>query len=395
MGDACYAVALPWYVLAVHGGTALLGTLLVAYGIPRTGLIAIGGWASDRWEPRTVMLASDLARCLGVAALAAVAASGPARIALLIPIAVVLGAGEGLFLPASYSVLPSLVPSGDMQAANGLATSGTQLATLAGPAIGGALVALASPSLAFALDAVSFAISAATLARLRSVPRVPAETGMSAMDAADATPADATQAAEESMSTFGLFRSSRVLQVIVLLTVTANLGSEGVDYVALPTLAHGPLRSGADGYGLILAAFGAGALIGAMIAGQIRPPRRPGVVAVLGFEVSGICILAIPFLGHTLGVAAIGVVSGATVAFGNVLCFAAFQKWAPPAMLGRATGVVTLGIFGVYPLSVALAAIFTRDLGIKSFFIFAAATLTAAVVFGLSQKSWRAFGATD
>lgn len=390
MGDACYAVALPWYVLAVHGGTALLGTLLVAYGIPRTGLIAIGGWASDRWEPRTVMLASDLARCLGVAALAAVAASRPARIALLIPIAVVLGAGEGLFLPASYSVLPSLVPSGDVQAANGLTTSGTQLATLAGPAIGGVLVAVASPSLAFALDAVSFAVSAATLARLRAVPRVPTATRVPATDVADATPA-----AEESMSTFAFFRSSRVLQVIVLLTVTANLGSEGVDYVALPTLAHGPLRSGAGGYGLILAAFGAGALIGAMIAGQTRPPRRPGVVAVLGFEVSGICILAIPFLGHTLGVAAIGVVSGVTVAFGNVLCFAAFQKWAPPAMLGRVTGVLTLGIFGVYPLSVALAAIFTRDLGTKSFFIFAAATLTAAVVFGLSQKSWRGFGATD
>ena len=39
VGDACYAVALPWYVLAGHGGTVLLGTVLAAYGIPRTALI--------------------------------------------------------------------------------------------------------------------------------------------------------------------------------------------------------------------------------------------------------------------------------------------------------------------------------------------------------------------
>ncbi|HEY1704886.1 MAG TPA: hypothetical protein VGG75_34755 [Trebonia sp.] len=40
VGDSCYAVALPWYVLAVHGGTILLGTVLAAYGVPRTLLIA-------------------------------------------------------------------------------------------------------------------------------------------------------------------------------------------------------------------------------------------------------------------------------------------------------------------------------------------------------------------
>ena len=391
VGDACYAVALPWYVLAVHGGTALLGAVLVAYGIPRTGLIAIGGWASDRWEARTVMLASDLARFLGVAALAAVAATGPARIAALIPIAVVLGAGEGLFLPASYSVLPSLVPDGDLQAANGLTSSGTQVATLAGPAIGGALVALASPWLALALDAVSFAVSATTLARVGAVPRVHPATCPSAADAGDA--ADPAPSAREPMSTFALIRSERVLQVILLLTITANLGSDGVDYVSLPALAHGPLHSGAGGYGLILAAFGAGALVGAVIAGQARPPRHPAVIAVVGFQVSATCILVTPFLGDTLGVAAATSVSGMAVSLGNVLCFAAFQQWAPPAMLGRATGVVTLGIFGVYPLSVALAAIFTRDLGTASFFIFSAVTLTAAVGYGLSQKAWRDFGA--
>jgi MFS family permease len=61
VGDACYAVALPWFVLSGHGGTALLGVVLAAYGIPRTALIMAGGWASDRWRPQTVMLATPSA----------------------------------------------------------------------------------------------------------------------------------------------------------------------------------------------------------------------------------------------------------------------------------------------------------------------------------------------
>jgi predicted MFS family arabinose efflux permease len=387
VGDASYAVALPWYVLGAHGGIALLGTVLVAYGVPRTGLIAVGGWASDRWGSRTVMLASDMARAVAVAALAAAAGLGPARAFVLIPIAVVLGAGEGLFLPASYSVLPSLVPSEDLQAANALASGGTQLAALAGPAIGGALVALASPSLAFALDAASFAVSAATLARLRAAPPVTTPSSASAADTEGAT-----SAAEEATSTFALLRSQRVLQVTLLLAVALNVGAGGVIEVALPALAHGPLHSGAGGYGLILAAIGAGTMLGALIAGQVRPPRRPGVTALLAFQAGGACILAAPFIGSTLGVAAAMAGDGMVTGFGNVFVLAAFQRWAPPALLGRATGVLMLGAFGVSPVAVALGAIFTREFGAASFFLFAAATLTGAIIYGLSQKSWREFG---
>src|SRR6185437_10288173 len=177
VGDACYAVALPWFVLSGHGGTALLGIVLAAYGIPRTALIMAGGWASDRWRPQTVMLASDAVRVLAAAALAVMAAAGPARAALLVPVAVVLGAGEGMFLPASFSVIPSLLPGEGLRA---------------------------------------------------------------------------------------LLRAERVLSVLIVVNIAANLGSAGLDGVALPALAHGPLHASAQGYGAILAGFAAGALLGTL-----------------------------------------------------------------------------------------------------------------------------------
>src|SRR5215468_8001974 len=164
VGDAFYAVALP-------------GTVLAAYGVPRTVLLAVGGHASDRWRPWTVMMTSDSVRAVAVAALAVAAASGPARAVVLVPIAAVLGAGEGLFLPGSFAIVPVLLPDEELQSGNALASAVTQLATLAGPAIGGALVALAGPAPAFAVDAATFAVSALTLAGVRSAQRSAMVTG--------------------------------------------------------------------------------------------------------------------------------------------------------------------------------------------------------------------------
>ena len=388
VGDACYAVALPWYVLAAHGGVLLLGTVLAAYGIPRTALIAVGGYASDRWRPQTVMMATDAVRALALAALAVAAATGPARAVVLVPIAVVIGAGEGLFLPGSFSIIPSLLSGDDLQAGNALASAGTQLATLAGPAVGGALVILAGPSLAFGLDALSFVVSAVTLAALPG----PAVRG--AGRAADPAPAAET-ATGPAPTLLGLLRSERVLQIILLVNVAANLGMGGESEVALPALAHGPLHAGASGYGAVLAAFGGGALLGTIAAGQLGRLRRPVIVGSLAFLAEAACIAVVPYLGATAAVAAAMAGLGIMNGFGNVLTITAFQRWAPPGALGRLAGLLTLTSFGVFPISVALAALVVRHWGPAPFFLLAAVTLTVAIAAGLSQRAWRDFGATQ
>ncbi|WP_187365836.1 MFS transporter [Trebonia kvetii] len=399
VGDACYAVALPWFVLAGHGGTVLLGTVLAAYGIPRTALIMAGGWASDRWRPQTVMLVSDALRVVAMAALA-VTAAGPARAALLIPVAVVLGAGEGLFLPASFSVVPSLLPGNDLQAGNALASGGTQLASLAGPALGGALVAMGSPSAAFWLDAVSFAVSAATLlamypARSGTARSGSARSGATRSGDAQKVPAAVPDAASGTAgpSLRTLLRTERVLPVLIAINIAANLGSAGLNGVALPSLAHGPLHASAQGYGAILAGFAAGALLGTLAAGQAGRPRRPVVTGSAAFLIEAVAIAATPFLGVVGWVIAAQAVFGLCNGFGNTYTVTAFQRWAPAGSLGRLNGLLLLTSFGMAPVSVLLAAWFGHALGPASFFLFAAVTIAAAVIGGLTQRAWRDFGA--
>jgi predicted MFS family arabinose efflux permease len=388
LGDAFYAVALPWYVLSERGGPLLLGSVLAAYGIPRTALLAVAGHASDRWRPWTVMMSTDVVRALGVGALAVAAATGPARAAVLVPIAAVLGAGEGLFLPGSFSIVPALLPGAELQAGNALASAGTQLASLAGPAIGGALVALLGPAPAFSLDAASFAVSAATLCFVRAAEQSPRPAGQNPRPAGQ----NPLPAGHGRRAVLALLRSEPVLRMGLLITVAANLGSAGMDEVALPSLAHGPLHAGAAGYGALIAAFGAGALLGTLAAGQAAGARRPVVAASVAFFTQALFIAVVPYLGGTLpagaALAALGVLNG----FGNVVMITVFQRWAPPELLGRLNGVLLTASFGVFPVSVALAALVVHGLGPAPFFPLAAVTVAVPLLFALSRRSWRDFG---
>jgi MFS family permease len=391
LGDACYAVALPWYVLATHGGTLLLGTVLVAYGVPRTAALVVGGSASDRWRPWTVMMISDVARAAALAGMAAAAALGPARAVVLVPIAVLLGAGEGLFLPGSFAIVPELLPGPDLQAGNALTSAGTQLATLVGPAAGGVLVAFLGSWPAFAIDAGSFVISALTLAGVRRAVAAPAPAEASATQP-EPEPAPGAGAAPTVRR---LLRTEPVLRVILLIVVAANLGVGGLIEVAMPTLAHGPLHTAADGYGALVAAFGGGALIGTLAAVLARHARRPALTASAAYLVEALVLAVVPYLGSVAGDGAALAVFGALNGFGNIVMITVFQRWSPPALLGRLSGLLLLASFGLYPVSVALGALVVHRAGPAPFFPVAAGLLAVAILAGLASRNWRDLGRTD
>ena len=425
-GDFCYAVALPWLVLSAHGGTVLLGTVLACYGVPRTVLIPVGGILADRLSPRAVMLAADAVRCVLVAVLAVFAARSLVSLAFLGPVAALIGAGEGLFLPASAAIMPSLLPAGKLQAGNGLSAAMIQIGSLAGPVLGGILVATAGSAPAFGIDAASFAISATALAVMRgrrepaagpasqqpagaTVPApapapgpVPASAPASApADAAgahsptsEALPADAAAgpvpASRAQTSIWRFFLSARVLQAIVLIAVLANFVIAGAFEVALPALAHA--RFGAAGYGSLIACFGAGSLGGMLTAARLTGLRRPAIAACAGFLIGGVAISFVPFLGGLPGAAAAALVFGAAGSFGNVIIVTLLQRWAPGYLLGRVMSLVMLASIGAFPASVALSGVIVRSIGPAPFFPAAGAILALAVLLAATIRQFRDFG---
>ncbi|HET9720550.1 MAG TPA: MFS transporter [Solirubrobacteraceae bacterium] len=383
LGDAFYAVALPWYVLASHGGALRLGEVLAAYGIARAAGLGAGGHVSDRLTPPRAMLGADLTRAVALAALAAVAAGSPMHLALVIPVAILAGAGEGIFLPASFAVVPTLLPDDDLQAGNALSSGGTQLATLAGPALGGALVALAGPAPAFAIDAGSFLVSALSLFAIRSA--APPAQPIGAAPHVDSGP--------EALGLWQIIRSEPIVLLIFAINIAANLGSGGMSEVALPALAHGPLRAGPTGYGVLVASLAGGALLGTLMAAHAGRPRRPAIVATLAFLIESGFMAAVPYLGGAPAAAAALACFGVCNGFANVLTITAFQRWAPPGLLGRLLGFIMLGSFGIFPVSVLIGGFVVHGFGAAIFFPLAAATLAVTLLFAVSRAEWRRFGA--
>jgi predicted MFS family arabinose efflux permease len=402
VGDGLYAVALPWYVLSHHGGAILLGTVLAAYGIPRTCLIMVGGHLSDRLSPWTVMMAADIGR-LGLAGgLAVLATAHRPELLTLAPIAFGLGAGEGLFLPASFAIMPKLVADDQLQSGNALLSASTQLALFAGPALGGAVVAALSSAAGFGLDALSFGVSALTLWRLgatvaarsagRAAQPIVAAAGDHSVAASDCHGLGDAGPEPSSPRLRTFVRRERVVPLIMAIDIVANLGGAGTSEVALPLFAREHLHTGAGGYGALIASTGIGALAGSLAATRLNRVRRPAVAAGLVFLAQVPLMLCLPLAPGLAIAAAIVALWGGLNMWANLTTQTAFQRWAPPDLIGRLSGLLLTTSYGMFPISVALAGLVVHHYGPGAFFIFAAVTLAATLAWALSQQAFRDFG---
>jgi MFS family permease len=396
VGDSFYAVALPWLVLSSGGSPQELGIILSGYGIPRVGSVLLGGVLSDKLRPRRVMILADTVRAALVGILAALAFGGHPAFWQLLVVAVPLGAFEGIFLPATFSMLPEVLEDADLQAGNALNASSTQLALLLGSAVAGVVVGSLRSGPALGLDALTFVVSAVTLllirGRLRTRPHIAQiepdgmKSGAEPLGAA-ATPEEG-QAVEQQMTFWQLARTSRVLQVAFVVSTFANLAFGGLLEVALPTFVHTTLAAGATGYGLILAGFGGGALIGGLVAGTLGNVRHRGALALAVSLVQALAIALLPY-GGLAGAIACMTISGIANAITNVIFMTIIQQIIPRHLLGRVMGLLMFASFGSYPLSVAVVGVIVARIGPVVMFPISGAFLAVAIVFGLLQRELR------
>jgi predicted MFS family arabinose efflux permease len=370
IGDACYAVALPWFVLAGDRAVGTLGTVLACYGVARALAMPAGGVLCDRIGPRRVLLAVDLIRMILVSLLAVAAALGGASLVVLALVSALIGAGQGAFVPASFALMPALTSGDRLQRANAALTGSLQAGSLVGPMLGAGLVSVGGPTAAFAVDAATFAISAATLARL------PDGSALSQKDD------------DRGLRVRTVLAAIPALPTMLVVVLAGNLASAGLFGVALPVLAH--QHFGSSGYGFVLAALAGGAVLGTGIGASVRP-RRPAVTAGVVLLAQNAALALVPF-GGLAGATLAGVAFGATNAIGELVIVTALQREFPPALRGRLMGIVMLASAGAYPLSVALASAMVTDLGVTAAFLLGALGTALSVAFALSRRVFRRFG---
>ncbi|HLJ36249.1 MAG TPA: MFS transporter, partial [Ktedonobacteraceae bacterium] len=393
LGDTFYAVALPWLVLTTGGNPQELGIILTAYGLPRIGTVLLGGVLSDKLRPRRVMLLADIARAVLVGILAILGIWGHPVFWQLLAVAIPLGAFEGLFLPASFVILPDILDDSTLQAGNSLNFSSTQMANLVGSGIAGAVVGAVSSGVALAIDAGTFVVSAVSLAamRLKKAVAVASTTDVMVEDMASAETSKetATGESETAPGFWQILRGSALVQVAFIVAVIANLTFGGMVEVALPVLAHSSLNAGATGFGLMLAAFGGGALIGSIATGTFSKLSHRGVISLLAALLQALAITLIPYSGGLIGAMLCLLLMGFMNSITNVLFITLMQENLPRAQLGRFMGIILFASFGSYPISVLLAGILINHTGPAIMFPVSGAFLAAGAAFGLFQREIR------
>lgn len=389
VGDMFYAVALPWFVLSSGGTPRDLGLVLAAYGIPRAGSVILGGALSDRAQPRRMMLLADIARALLVGGLAVIVLLDMHTLWILCAIAAPLGAFEGIFLPASMAMLPSILSDDDLQAGNAINMATVQLSTLAGPSLGGAIVASVRSGVAFAIDAATFVVSALALAGMRGKRAPAVDTSPELSTEQPDVDVSAAPVADEPKTFWALLRSSRLLQTGLAVSIVGNLAFGGLVEVALPDLARGPLHAGATGFGLMLSTFGAGALAGSLIGATMGKLPHRGMIALFFGLAQGILVAITPFTGGLAGAAITMAAWGLVNAMSNVLLITLLQQKLPRALMGRIMGAFMFANFGLYPISVAVGGVVVDRLGPAILFPITGALLFLAILYGLFQPELR------
>ncbi|WP_073813936.1 MFS transporter [Kitasatospora sp. CB01950] len=339
-GSSMASVAVAFAVLDGGGGGSGLGVVMTARILPIVLLLVLGGAAADRLGPRRVMLGSDGLRCATQTATALLLFTGHGGVWALAALMVLWGLAEAVFMPALDALLPRLVPAGELSDANALLGIARNGVVVAGPALAGLLTAVAGPGWVLLVDAASYAVGGAALALLR-LPTV-------ARDAADEP-----SLLSELRSGWGEFSSRRWQWVSALQGCLFNL------LVWAPFLILGPVVAddrlgGAGGWGVVMGAYGAGAVLGGLLLLGRRParPLRTAIAVTAGWALpSGALALGWPL--PLVAVAAAG--AGVTSIVCGTLLATLTQRHVPPEALGRVSAYGTLGAFAFGPVGLALA----------------------------------------
>ncbi|MFE2433832.1 MFS transporter [Streptomyces sp. NPDC059409] len=344
VGDMVFFLALSW--AAVQNGTpAQAGLVTAVSAVPRALLMLGGGVVADRLGPRRVVIGSDTVRCVTVLAVAAVLFAADPGLWLLALLAVVFGTVDAVFMPA-VGALPARITHQDQLArVQGMRGLAVRFAAVVGAPLGGLGVAVGGAAAAFAFAGLLIAVSVPLLISVR----------MRDLPADDASTARETTAWRDLVGGLRYVRRHRVLGPLMVAIALGDLGFVGPLNVGLTLLAD-ERGWGASGMGWVLAGFGTGAGVAALLLTVRGRLPRAGCVAA-GSIIPGAA--AIAALAHAPGLpVAVGtaVLVGLLTGLSGAMCGALLQTQSDPAYLGRVTAVGGIVSLGIAPLSMPLSA---------------------------------------
>ncbi|WP_301363767.1 MFS transporter [Streptomyces xanthophaeus] len=392
LGDGMSVVAVAWLAIEIAPpgrSGLLLGAALAAYALPgAAGALLFGRWL--RRLPAGRLLAADSrirAVLLGCVPLAwAAGVLHPVLYVALLAGSSVLHAWGNA---GRYSLLAQILPPDQRLAANALVSSSVSASIVVGPALAGFLAAVISPAWLIGLDALSFAVLAAQVGRLRGTAAgqdgKEGKGGRDEKDEKDGKEATAAPVdADRSAAGLRLLRKQPELLGVLALTWFFNF-LYGPAEVALPLHVTDDLHAGAGLLGLYWTLFGAGAVLGGLAAGALR--RFPLWPVTLGI-VAGWGLALVPF-----GLGAPAAVTLACFTLGGLiygpftaLSYTLFQERTPAASLTTVLAARSAALLTAGPVGTALGGPMIALLGPRQVLAASGIATVALAVIGAAVR---------
>jgi MFS family permease len=382
LGSAMSTVAIAWAVLDSGAGATGLGYVFAAGVVSQVLMLPLAGAVADRLGRCRVMLAADALRCAAQGTLAGAVFAGRPALWVFVLLAWLEGTGEGFFTPAMDALTVELAPRGQLGNANalyGLASSATRIA---GPALGGVLVALAGSAVVVAADAGTFAVSVLALGLLR----IPVRAAGPGREARGTLWRDMAAGWSE-------FRSRTWLWVVAVQFAFFNLVTWAPWMLLGPVMGRAYL-GGAAVWGVIMAVQGAGAITAGLLA-LGRRPRRPMVVATIGTFCYALPDLPMALHAPAIWVAAAAFCCGAGSATSGTFYSTTLQQQVPPELIARVSSLTLFPAYGIGVIGYAVDGPLATAFGPAAIFAVGAAygLLSSAAV--LMLRSVRAVTWTE
>jgi MFS family permease len=376
LGDGMVGVALAFAVLELTGSATDLGIVLAARTVPLVAFLLVGGVWADRLPRRPLMVTTDLIRFAAHGAMAALLIAGEPGVWLIAALAGIAGAASAFFNPAITGIMPAVVSNERLQQANALRGLTEAAGRIAGPALAGVLVVGVGPGWALAVDAATFAVSAAFLALIPMPAHVPVEAHSFIADLRDG---------------WDDFRSRTWLWTTVASVTVGNMLFAA--YFVLGPLVADRELGGAGAWALIASAFGVGLLVGGIVLLQIDP-QRPALVATLAVALYTLplAFLAIPAAAAITACASL--LAGAGLAVANNLWETTQQRHVPPELLSRVSSYDWFGSLAAVPVGMLLWGPISDAIGVSTSLWIAFTAQLASILVLLLVREIRELPAT-
>jgi MFS family permease len=350
IGDWLYNLALVVLVYDRTHSAAWAGVTTAARVVPVVALGPLGGVLADRFDRRRIMIVSDLARMGLMVLLAAVAA---ARLPILLAplIAATATAFSAPYLPCVAAVTPRVVEDADLPGANAARSAVAGLGIIVGPALGGLLLLLGSPAFAFALNAVTFGLSALALLAIRA-------DGAFATRRAPGQPAGLFR--EIAQGAAALRAHPAALRLVGADIMCSTL--YGTQTVLLLIVARG-LGLGAQGYGYLFAAIGVGGLLGTALAGRASRVSRPRLVLAGALLAAGLPTMLLAVTHWPAAAIVLTGLTGLGALLVEIMTDTGLQRMLDQDVFGRAYGLAIPASLGGIVAGSLIAPVLATALG--------------------------------